>query len=502
MGDPLKKVQPGQPLRIPAQTFNTFIDAARDYLGHRQSQGGSPLTERPLSGVVRVKNSSGEDRGRFEILGIDAPVIAPADNEEEFKNAVALKGVTPAADHVGRFVVLQEPLKDGAIGRGMAQGVTQVRVRVDEGQEGLWFADICADEGEECLYLVPAARGAACVLWMADQDPELGEGEPDIRWALVRLSNAAGEAVRGAIVRERYDVDGHLIPDDDTFRSTFVHYVIAQVCELGTGLGPGAFVTLKATAGAAVMQQRVLAVPEGWPPATVVDAGFSRIQVDDVVGWVPGDATETVVYGVGAAVVDGYIVAHTGANGAVPTVLIQDHFWARLLTNEGGGEYTFSEIMQDGDPRTGTAVELNGTDNLPAGAGDTGAAVRIFMTYDGALLFSASSVEADVVGAEGIAVTVPAPGQWKVSVDLSSDPAFPGLEFDGSGESATLKAKVDDARGLAIDGDGIYVMIDDGEDGLLFDGGTIKVKVKADSGLVLDEDGLAVLPNGDAGIEV
>jgi len=195
-------------------------------------------------------------------------------------------------------------------------------------------------------------------------------------------------------------------------------------------------------------------------------------------------------------------VAHTGANGAVPTVLIQDHFWARLLTNEGGGEYTFSEIMQDGDPRTGTAVELNGTDNLPAGAGDTGTAVRVFMTYTGSFYFGASSVEADVVGAEGIAVTVPAPGQWKVSVDLSSDPAFPGLEFDGSGESATLKAKVDDARGLAIDGDGIYVMIDDGEDGLLFDGGTIKVKVKADSGLDLDGDGLAVKPDGDAGIVV
>ncbi|MGC1275725.1 MAG: hypothetical protein WBC44_18605 [Planctomycetaceae bacterium] len=31
MGDPFKKVQRGDPLRIPAETFNTFIDAAKDF---------------------------------------------------------------------------------------------------------------------------------------------------------------------------------------------------------------------------------------------------------------------------------------------------------------------------------------------------------------------------------------------------------------------------------------------------------------------------------------
>ena len=31
MGDTLKKVKPGDPLAIPAEAFNTFIDAARDF---------------------------------------------------------------------------------------------------------------------------------------------------------------------------------------------------------------------------------------------------------------------------------------------------------------------------------------------------------------------------------------------------------------------------------------------------------------------------------------
>ena len=69
--------------------------------------------------VILVKNTSGQDQDRFAVLGIDAPIIAPgADgNEEEFKRQVALSCVTPTAEHAGRFVVLQEPLADGAIGR-------------------------------------------------------------------------------------------------------------------------------------------------------------------------------------------------------------------------------------------------------------------------------------------------------------------------------------------------------------------------------------------------
>jgi len=37
MGDNMKKVRSGDPLVIPAATFNTFIDAARDYLMRGQN---------------------------------------------------------------------------------------------------------------------------------------------------------------------------------------------------------------------------------------------------------------------------------------------------------------------------------------------------------------------------------------------------------------------------------------------------------------------------------
>jgi hypothetical protein len=41
MGDILKKVKSGDPLRVPAATFNTVIDAARDHFQCQQSGGAA-----------------------------------------------------------------------------------------------------------------------------------------------------------------------------------------------------------------------------------------------------------------------------------------------------------------------------------------------------------------------------------------------------------------------------------------------------------------------------
>ena len=79
-----------------------------------------------MSGIVLVKNSSGADRDRFDILGIDGPIIAPTDNPDEFKNRVTIDGITPAmADHTGQFVILAEPIASGAIGRGHLDGALE-----------------------------------------------------------------------------------------------------------------------------------------------------------------------------------------------------------------------------------------------------------------------------------------------------------------------------------------------------------------------------------------
>ena len=141
MVDHMKKVKSGDALVIPAQTFNTFIDAARDFRARQQENAQTAQPGFRSSGIILVKNASGYDQNRFAILGIDSPVITPTDNEDEFKNKIVFSGVTPTdADHIGKFVILAEPLADGEIGRAFAHGVCPVKVNVED--EAHAYADI------------------------------------------------------------------------------------------------------------------------------------------------------------------------------------------------------------------------------------------------------------------------------------------------------------------------------------------------------------------------
>ena len=178
MGDNFKKVQAGQPLKIPAETFNAFLDAARDFRARQQSRETQSQQTFRQSGIVKVKNSSGADRGRFEILGIDRPIFTPTDNLETFQNEVTLVGVTPDGEkHLGRFCVLLEPLKADAIGLAVIAGVCPVRVNVHE--ESDTFAEI---KDGEATQLKSGGSGSATILWK-----ESGTGEN--KWAVVRLGN-------------------------------------------------------------------------------------------------------------------------------------------------------------------------------------------------------------------------------------------------------------------------------------------------------------------------
>src|SRR5262245_33279489 len=179
MGDAFRKVQAGQRLEISADAYNAFIDAALDFR-RRQSEAGAEVGGEPRqSGVIKVRNRSGAARERFDVLGIDGPIIRPEDNLDEFKNQVALDGVTPWDGHGGKFVVLLEPLKVDAIGRAVVSGVTVGRVDVTEETQQHCCADVLEGDPAQ-LRLVEG--GAAQVLWRED-----GLGQ---KWAVLRLGQA------------------------------------------------------------------------------------------------------------------------------------------------------------------------------------------------------------------------------------------------------------------------------------------------------------------------
>ncbi len=144
MADMLKKVQRGQPLVIPASTFNAFVDAAQDFQRRKLSQQSTGQSTSRDADMVLIKNASGADRARFEILGTNAPVFTPTDNLDEFRNRVALSGVVPtAANHWGKFVVLAEPIRNGARRMSPPSGSFVVSLGIHQEQlntEQSWLA--------------------------------------------------------------------------------------------------------------------------------------------------------------------------------------------------------------------------------------------------------------------------------------------------------------------------------------------------------------------------
>jgi hypothetical protein len=184
MSDALKKVQSGQKLQIPARAYNAFIDAAVDYRRRTAHIGQKSEPTTRQASIVLVRNDSGSNRSRLAVLGIDAPIIDPATNDNEFKNRVALSCVAPAADtHEGKFVILAEPIAAGKIGRAYAAGVCPVQVDVDEDCE---YAAAEIADGDTAS-LTASDDGSATILWRA--------GGTGVQWAVVRLGGGRSEQV-------------------------------------------------------------------------------------------------------------------------------------------------------------------------------------------------------------------------------------------------------------------------------------------------------------------
>lgn len=213
MADNMKKVNSGDPLNIPAETFNTFVDSARDFKKRQRdiTRGQTQTINR--SETILVRNDSGADRDRYDVLGIDGVIFTPTDNADTFKNDVALKGITPATDdHAGKFVILAEPVKDGSIARAFISGVCVAYIDIDD--EDHATADV---KDADATSLLSCDDGAVSILWA-----ESGTGN---KWAVVRFGGGAG----GAGIQK-----GIIIGIEDTFyrlqngSDTFNAYVFRQ----------------------------------------------------------------------------------------------------------------------------------------------------------------------------------------------------------------------------------------------------------------------------------
>lgn len=180
------KIRAGQPFRgINSADWNSFLDAAAWIKENsRSSKRSTSNSHKKRAGIVKVKNGSGADRSRFDIVGFDNAgyIFDPgsASEIEEFKGEVSLIGVEPTCDHLGKFGVLIEPIASatpGNIGEVVVSGLVQCRVMVCDSDHE--FADVL-DGDSTRLVSVQNPAGAQIIV------KEGGTGE---RWAIVRLSN-------------------------------------------------------------------------------------------------------------------------------------------------------------------------------------------------------------------------------------------------------------------------------------------------------------------------
>lgn len=182
MTESYSKLQPGQKIRsIPAAQWNAWTDAAISYQHRRPRLGVDYFPHHDQPCVVNVKNIAGEDCPRFGVLGLEAPVILPSENQAEFLSSdLALTGTTPDHNqHFGRIAIMQEPTSNGQIGRGYVSGVCPAKVDIVD--EAHWTAAML-DANVDHLQSGPL--GSAQILWK-----EEGTG---LKWAVVRLGRPQG----------------------------------------------------------------------------------------------------------------------------------------------------------------------------------------------------------------------------------------------------------------------------------------------------------------------
>jgi hypothetical protein len=182
MGDQFRKVQPGDPLKIPAEAWNALVDLSRQQKNQRHDQLAEAEGTSRQTTLAKVRNQTGVDLDRFSIVALGTPIITPAANLREFKRQISFQGLVPSANTGPRFGVLLEPLKNNFIGTAAMGGCVITRVSVGTN------AYTCAEtDAGQNGYLRSVPHGPASVLWI--------ESSGAVRWAVIRFDDANYEEI-------------------------------------------------------------------------------------------------------------------------------------------------------------------------------------------------------------------------------------------------------------------------------------------------------------------
>ena len=205
----MQKVQAGQSLRIPAATFNNFIDAAEDY--RRRTTNIDSTQHNKRHNTIPIKNASGAAIAPHRILGIEDGLLT--EGSIDYETQVAFEGVTPdEAKHVGRWAVVTQGAAAGEITQCVAHGL--VIALVDIIDENHKYVEM--EDGSTTL--VSAAAGSAEILYL-DATGGIGEVMAAIRIGsgVPYVYEATADEDEGEITAKLIDSTGTVVGNDITF---------------------------------------------------------------------------------------------------------------------------------------------------------------------------------------------------------------------------------------------------------------------------------------------
>lgn len=201
--DKFKKVQTGDSLKIPADAYNAFIDAAADFRNRTAKFNQQSKSSFIDSNIVLIKNETGQDCDRFNIVGLGEPIISPDENLREFKKRVMFRGVVPNEElHGSKFAVLQEPVKAGHIARAIVFGNSIAKLQIENTEQKIKFAKL---ESGNSATLIPENSGPIKILWH--------EQKSGIVWAVVCINNIVQSDSFGFGKPALGEVDSTVKPD-------------------------------------------------------------------------------------------------------------------------------------------------------------------------------------------------------------------------------------------------------------------------------------------------
>lgn len=176
---PFQKVSAGDPIDFSAAEHNAFLDTVQTVRALRKQFWSQNKRDIRHGGVRRVFNDSGVDIPQFGLLSVSDSLFNPTTHLDAFTDECGLTGVIPNPDlYSNRWVVAQEPIRNGTVGFAVAWGMTIARIRSSADEITEDFANIVAGDYTD---LVPAGVGAEIIISHRDAY------DPTLWWSIVRL---------------------------------------------------------------------------------------------------------------------------------------------------------------------------------------------------------------------------------------------------------------------------------------------------------------------------